>query len=403
MNTAASPIRDPRDDAPVAATGGGLLSLRLPFDPLLLVATIGLLVCSLVVLDGATAEDIAGQPDYFVNRQAIFSAVGVVLMLVLSRIDVSRFRELTWGLYAVLIGIILLNLALGSEVRGAQLAIQLPGGFNFQSSEFGKVLLILVLAGFVVGRSRRIADRDTTARVMLLALVPAFFVIAQPDLGSGMVYVVIALAVLFVAGTPWRHFAGLFALIAVAITVALVAAPAVGVEVLKPYQVDRLTSFLSPSDVAGDEGYQQEQSKIAIGAGQKTGRGDQATQTKLNFLPEHHTDFIFAVVGERYGFVGCALVLSLYALLIWRSLRILTMAKNLFGALVAGGVVAMLMFQVFVNVGMNLGIMPITGLTLPLLSYGPASVITTLLALGLLQSIYVQGRLAAAYKSRTIL
>jgi len=239
--------------------------------------------------------------------------------------------------------------------------------------------------------------------VMLLALVPAFFVIAQPDLGSGMVYVVIALAVLFVAGTPWRHFAGLFALIAVAITIALVAAPAVGVEVLKPYQVDRLTSFLSPSDVAGDEGYQQEQSKIAIGAGQKTGRGDQATQTKLNFLPEHHTDFIFAVVGERYGFVGCALVLSLYALLIWRSLRILTMAKNLFGALVAGGVVAMLMFQVFVNVGMNLGIMPITGLTLPLLSYGPASVITTLLALGLLQSIYVQGRLAAAYKSRTIL
>jgi len=402
VNTAAGPIRDrPQPAAPTA--GGGLLSLRLPFDPLLLAATVGLLICSIITLKGATAEDIAGQPGYYVNRQAIFAAIGVVLMLVIAQIDISRFRELTWGLYALLIVLILVNFALGSDVRGAQLAIRLPGGFNFQSSEFGKTVLTLALAGFLVGRSRRIGERDTTARVMLLALIPAVFVMAQPDLGSALVYIVIALALLFVAGTPWRHFAGLFALMAVALTVALVAAPAVGVEVLKPYQVARLTSFLSPSDVAGDEGYQQEQSKIAIGAGQKTGRGEQATQTKLNFLPEHHTDFIFAVVGERYGFAGCALVLSLYALLIWRSLRILTIAKNLYGALVAGGVVAMLMFQVFVNVGMNLGIMPITGITLPLLSYGGSSVLTTLLALGLLQSIYVQGRMASAFKSRTIL
>jgi rod shape determining protein RodA len=333
----------------------------------------------------------------------IFSGIGVVLMLVIAQLDISRLRELMWGLYGLLIAIILINIPLGSSQNGAELSIRLPGGFSFQSSEFGKVLLILALAGFLVGRSRRIGERDTTARVMLLALVPAFFVMAQPDLGSAMVYIIVALALLFVAGAPWRHFAALFTLIAVAITIALVAAPAVGVEVIKPYQVARLTSFLSPSDSAADQGYQQEQSKIAIGAGQKTGRGDHATQTTLNFVPEHHTDFIFAVVGERYGFVGCALVLSLYALLIWRSLRILTIAKNLYGALVAGGVVAMLMFQVFVNVGMNLGIMPITGITLPLMSYGGSSVITTLLALGLLQSIYVQGRLAGAFKSRTIL
>lgn len=396
-------MRERPQGAPAAASGSGLLSLRLPFDPLLLLATVGLLICSVITIKGATADDIAGSPHYYVNRQMIFAAVGVVLMLVIAQVDISRFRELTWGLYALLIAIILINIPLGSSANGAELSIHLPGGFSFQSSEFGKVLLILSLAGFIVGRSRRIGERDTTARVMLLALIPAVFVMAQPDLGSALVYIVVALALLFVAGTPWRHFAGLFALIAVAITVALVAAPAVGVEVLKPYQVDRLTSFLSPSDVAGDEGYQQEQSKIAIGAGQKTGRGDDATQTKLNFLPEHHTDFIFAVVGERYGFVGCALVLSLYALLIWRSLRILTIAKNLYGALVAGGVVAMLMFQVFVNVGMNLGIMPITGITLPLLSYGGSSVITTLLALGLLHSIYVQGRLAGAFKPRTIL
>jgi rod shape determining protein RodA len=237
---------------------------------------------------------------------------------------------------------------------------------------------------------------------MLMALIPAMLVIAQPDLGSGLVYISIALATLFVAGTKWTHFAALGALGAAAVAVVLIAAPAAGVEVLKPYQKDRLTAFLNPTDNPAKEGYQQNQSRIAIGSGEKTGRGDNATQTKLNFLPEHHTDFIFTVVGEQWGFVGAALVLSLYALLIWRGLRILTMAKNLYGALVAGGIVAMLMFQVFVNVGMTIGIMPITGIPLPLMSYGGSSVITTLLALGLLQSIYAQGRQAAAYKGRVL-
>ena len=294
---------------------------------------------------------------------------------------------------------ILAVLALGATAKGATRAIQLPF-FSFQASELGKVLLVITLAAVVVERSRNIGQRETTALVMLLALVPAFFVIAQPDLGSGLVYIVIALAVLFVAGTSWRHFAGLFALGAVALTLVLVGAPAAGVQVLKPYQVDRLTAFLNPTDNPQKQGYQQLQSKIAIGAGQKTGRGERnATQTKGNFLPEHHTDFIFAVVGERFGFVGAALVLSLYALLIWRALRVLTVAKNLFGALVAGGVVGMLLFQVFVNVGMTLGIMPITGIPLPLMSYGGSSVLTTLLALGLLQSIHAQGRAASAHKS----
>ena len=170
--------------------------------------------------------------------------------------------------------------------------------------------------------------------------------------------------------------------------------------VLKPFQEERLTAFLHPSTNPQKQGYQQEESKIAIGSGQKTGRGVNATQTRLNFVPEDHTDFIFAAVGEQYGFVGAALVLSLYALLIWRTLRILTMAKDLFGSLVAAGVAAMLMFQVFVNVGMTIGIMPITGVTLPLMSYGGSSVITTLLAVGLLQSIYVQASASQAQKGR---
>jgi rod shape determining protein RodA len=203
-----------------------------------------------------------------------------------------------------------------------------------------------------------------------------------------------------VAGTPGRHFAALAAIGAVGIALTLVAAPALGVQVLKPYQTQRLTAFLNPSGDPANAGYQQNQSRIAIGAGQKTGRGANATQTRLNFLPEHHTDFVFAVVGEEYGFLGASIVLSLFALLIWRGLRILTMAKNLYGALVAGGIVAMLIFQVFVNVGMTVGIMPITGVPLPLMSYGGSSVLMTLMAVGLLQSIHVQGRIASTAKGR---
>ena len=156
------------------------------------------------------------------------------------------------------------------------------------------------------------------------------------------------------------------------------------------YQQERLTSFLNPSDDPADSSYQTNQALIAVGAGGKTGRGDEATQTRNDFLPERHTDFIFAAVGERFGFVGAAFLLSLYALLIWRALRIMTLSKNLYGSMIAGGIAAMLMFQVFVNVGMNLGIMPVTGIPLPLMSYGGSSVLVTFMAIGLLQSIYVQ-------------
>jgi rod shape determining protein RodA len=182
----------------------------------------------------------------------------------------------------------------------------------------------------------------------------------------------------------------------------LVAAPAAGIQVLKPYQEERLTAFLHPTDNPKDQGYQINQSLTAIGAGGKTGRGGEATQTKLDFLPEHHTDFVFSVVGEEFGFMGAAVILSLFALLIWRSLRILTMSKNLYGTLVAGGITAMLMFQVFVNVGMSVGIMPITGIPLPLVSYGGSSVITTFVAVGLLQSIHARAREVAAAKGRDL-
>jgi len=316
-----------------------------------------------------------------------------------SRIDYSRLRELRYPTYAIMLVLITLVLGIARATRGAKAWIELPF-FNFQPSELGKVLLAVALAGFVAGRMRRMG-RETTAQIMLLALIPAMLVMAEPDLGSAMVYVSGAFAVLFIAGARWRHFAALGALFAVAITLVVVAAPAVGVEVLKPYQVDRLTSFLHPSGSTGDEAYQQEQSVIALGSGEKTGRGvENATQTSLNFLPEHHTDFIFAVVGETYGFAGAALVLSLYALLIWRGLHILTIAKNLYGALIAAGITVMLLFQLFVNIGMNVGIMPITGVTAPLLSFGGSSMLATFLALGLLHSVHAQARETAVGKGR---
>lgn len=373
------------------------------FDFLLLLAGAGLIGCSVFVLSSATQDDVAGNPHYYVVRQAVYGGVGLIIMLGLSRFDYSRLRELKFGLYGVMIGLICLVFVIGAAARGSQRWIPLPF-FNLQPSEVGKVLLILTLSAFAVDRVRRLDEWRTTSRIVLLAAFPAMLVVAQPDLGSGMVYMVIAGAVLFVAGTKWTHFAALGTLLVTAIVVVLVAAPAVGVHVLKPYQVDRLTAFVNPSDNPRGQGYQLNQSIIGIGAGQKTGRGaDGATQTKLNFLPEHHTDFIFSVVGEAYGFLGCALILSLYALLIWRGLRILTMAKNLYGALIAGGVTAMLMFQVFVNVGMTIGIMPITGVPLPLMSYGGSSVLVTFLALGLLQSVYAQARETALAKGGGLL
>lgn len=383
-------------------------SFTLPLDPLLTLAVLGLGVCSLLTLREATRNLVPGSPSYYVERQGIYLALGGVLMVALSRLDYTLLRRFKAVIYGGLIFSILAVLAVGRAAKGSTRAINFPF-FSFQASELGKVLLIVFLAAFVVERSRALRDRDTTIRVMILALVPAMFVIAQPDLGSGMVYMVAAFVILFVAGTPWRHLAALVALVAVAAAFVLAVAPAAGVHVLKKYQVERLTAFLHPeskpqhpSSSEADPTYQQQESKIAIGAGQKTGRGEQASQIPNGFVPESHTDFIFAAVGEQYGFVGASVVLLLYALLIWRTLRVLVMSKDLFGSLIAAGVAGMLMFQVFVNVGMAIGIMPITGVTLPLMSYGGSSVITTLLAVGLLQSIYVQARATAANKGRVL-
>jgi rod shape determining protein RodA len=364
-------------------------------DPLLLLAALGIVGCSLITLHGASRN--VGSS--YVERQGIYAGIGLIAALLLAQIDYSRLREYRLFLYGAMIALNLVVLGMPA-VRGSRRWIPLPG-FEFQSSEFGKVLLIVSLSAFLVDRARRLHERRTTARIMLLALVPAMIVIPQPDLGTGMVYVVVGFTILFVAGTSWKQLSALAALGGVSIAIVLAGAPALGVHVLKPYQEQRLTGFLNPSKDPQGSTYNITESLIAIGSGGKTGRGvHHANQTDLGFLSAGETDFVFSVVGETYGFVGAAIVLSLYALLIWRALRILMMAKNLFGTLIAGGIMAMLMFQIFVNVGMTIGIMPITGVPLPLMSYGGSSVLVTFLALGLLQSIHIQARLSAAGKSR---
>ena len=368
-------------------------SRRPLFDPLLLLAAVGLVACSVMTLRSAAGPSVA-------DRQMLYGGIGLLLALLLTRIDYTRLREFKLGFYAVMVALNLIVYGMPAQ-QGAHRWIPVPL-VNFQSSEFGKVLVIVALAGFMVDRSRQLHERRTTARIMLLALFAALLVIPQPDLGTGMVYVVAGFAILFFAGSSFRQLGGIVALFAAAIAIAIAGAPALGVHVVKSYQLQRLTAFVDPTH-AGQSGYQLQQSETAIGSGQKTGQGAHASQVTGDFLPVKTSDFVFASVGEIYGFVGAAVVLSLYALLMWRALRILTMSKNLFGTLIAGGILAMLMFQVFVNVGMTIGIAPITGVPLPLVSYGGSSVIVTFIAVGLLQSIYIQGRMAASAKNRTLL
>jgi rod shape determining protein RodA len=365
----------------------------LPYmDGTLLVSSVALAAASVFVLAESTLRDVPGDPGYFADRQAVYAVLGLIGMYALARIDYSRFRELRVGIYTFLCVSVSLVFVFGFAARGSRRAFELPF-FSFQPSELGKLLLVLALAGFVIDGARRGSARQRTVRYLCLGLAPAALVFLQPDLGTSLVYGAITLAVMYVGGVRWTHFAVIGVALVALVGIILVAAPAVGTPILKEYQQQRLTSFADPSGDPSDAGYQQNQAKIAIGSGQVTGRGDSATQTRLEFVPERHTDFIFAVIGERYGFTGAALVLSLYALLIWRALRIVTLSKNSYGTLVAGGIAAMLLFQVFVNVGMNLGIMPITGIPLPLLSYGGSSMLATLFALGVLQSIHMQARL----------
>src|SRR5690348_10400690 len=264
-----------------------------------MLAAAGLVACSLITLKGATRTAVKGHPLFYVERQAIYVAIGLVLALLISRFDYSRLREYRYAFYGLLVALNVVVYGMPA-IRGSHRWIPLPF-LQVQSSEFGKIIFIVSLAAFAVDRMRRLHELRTTARIMLFTLLPALIVIPQPDLGTGLVYVVVGFMMLVFAGTPGRQLAAIAAVGVATIAFVLAGAPALGVHVLKPYQVQRLTGFVNPSRDPRDQTYNILQSEIAIGSGQKTGRGvAHATQTSLNYLPEHQTDFIFAAVGETY-------------------------------------------------------------------------------------------------------
>jgi rod shape determining protein RodA len=360
-------------------------------DGVMLAAAVGLIAFSVFTLATSTRDEIAGRPLYFVERQTLYALAGIAVMIAVSRIDYTRLRDLRLTIYAAMVGSIALVLLVGTAVRGSNRWIDLPL-FQFEPSELAKVLLCVSLSALVYERVRRPFGLRATVALLGIGLAPAALVFLQPDLGTGIVLVVIAVTILFVSGIPWQHFAAIGAAAALIAGGAYMAGSAAGVNFLQGYQQDRLTAFLHPSDDPSDASYQVNQAVIAVGSGEEIGRGNDATQTELLFLPERHTDFIYAVIGERFGFLGAAFVVFLYSILFWRAIRVMRISTSFYGTMIAGGVVAMLAFQVVVNVGMNLGLMPVTGITLPLMSYGGSSVLGTFLALGLLQSIHAQAR-----------
>jgi rod shape determining protein RodA len=358
----------------------------------ILIGSIGAIVgYGLWAIAGITRYDVPGDENYYLTRQTVFVVIGAVGLLAALLIDPDIYRSrwrVIFGGTAFVIAIVFLE----GTVRGSRRWLDL-GFFRFQPSEFGKVLFVLALAGFLAERARRLQETRTTLVAIGLASIPILLVFLQPDFGTALVYCAAVAAVLFVAGTPWTHLGALAAgSLALAVLV-LGVMPAAGLPVLKKYQADRLTGFLHPDIDPGGTTYNITQSKNAIGAGQCCGRGvENATQTTLNFLPEHHTDFVFASLAEQRGFAGASILLLLYLLVVWRGFRIVTIARDPFSAIVAGGIVFALLFQIFVNVGMTMGIAPVTGIPLPFVSVGGSSMISNLIAVGLLLAIHVRAR-----------
>jgi rod shape determining protein RodA len=363
-------------------------------DYLLLLATGALVTYGLWILEAVSRRDVPGDPDYYVSRQILYVAVGAVLFAVVTAVNPDVYRRLRTPVYAIAIVLLLSVYVLGEEVRGSKRWIEF-GFFNFQPSELGKIALIVFLAGFVADRRQRLGEWKTTAAVVGLAAPLVLLVFREPDFGTALIYSAAVAGVLFLSGAPWRHLAVLAVLAGLLASALLWFLPSAGIEVLQPYQRDRLIGFVNPDVDPSGSTYNVNQSVTAVGSGGLDGRGvANATQTKFNYLPEHSTDFIFSSLSEQRGFLGASILLLLYALIVWRGLKIIAVAPSLFTATVAGTIVFALLFQLFINVGMTIGIAPVTGIPLPLVSYGGSSMITTLVMIGVLEAIHVRGRLA---------
>jgi rod shape determining protein RodA len=367
------------------AVGLGGVLRRL--DWLLLAALAATAGYGLWAIDGITMHDSGGSS---MTRQALYVFAGSLLFLGALFVDPDTYRRLRRPIYFGTLGLMVFVLATGAATRGSKRWVDV-GFFKFQPSEFGKVLFVLALAGFLADRSRSINSVRATLGALGYGLAPILLVFLQPDIGTALVYTSALGAVLFIAGVRWWHLGALTAATAIAALAILWLLPAAGFNVLKPYQAARLTGFTHPGNDPRGATYNLRQSITAVGAGGLRGRGVLgATQTRLNYLPEHATDFAFASLAEERGFFGASILLLLYLLIVWRALKIVTSARDMYTAIVAGGIAFMFMFQVFVNAAMTMGIAPITGIPLPFVSVGGSSMITNFLAIGILQAIHLR-------------
>ncbi|MFO7571433.1 MAG: FtsW/RodA/SpoVE family cell cycle protein [Gaiellaceae bacterium] len=359
-------------------------------DWILLAAAFALAGYGLWVVAGVTRYDVPGDESYYVMRQAIALGIGLVGFAVATLVPVDVARRHWRVVYGATLALMVVVFVAAEAIRGSKRWLDL-GVIQFQPSELGKVLFVLAIAGFLVERAGRVARWRTLLAALGLAAVPILLVFLQPDLGTALVYAAALLAVLFFVGVRWRQLVALLALGALGIASVLWFLPSAGIQVLKPYQAARLT--LDPGADPGGVTYNLNQSITAVGSGGLTGRGVfGASQTKLDYLPEHATDFAFASLAEQRGFVGSSILLLLYLLVVWRGLRVITVASDLYSAAVAGGLVFAFLFQVFVNVGMTMGIAPVTGIPLPFVTVGGSAIVASLVLVGVLQSIHVRGQ-----------
>ncbi len=351
-------------------------------DLILLAVTLLLALIGILVLYSITfkAVDVASPVD--ARNQIIFVVLGVIGLLVAASIDYHLWSKLSLWFYGAMMLSLVAVLIISKPVLGATRWIDL-GFFQFQPSELAKLVIIIVLAKFFSDHYDQLENPKFLILSFIYTLIPVGLVLAQPDLGTGLVLLVIWLAMVMVSRVRKAH-------ITIMILLGLVMMP-LAVPLLKPYQRDRLLTFFSPTADPLGIGYNVVQSTIAVGSGQLSGRGlASGSQSQLNFLPSQHTDFIFAVLTEKLGFVGGVILLALFALLLARGLLVAYRARDRFGMFLAVGVVAMFLFHIFINVGMNMGIMPVTGIPLPFISYGGTNLLIGMVAIGLLESIVVR-------------
>jgi rod shape determining protein RodA len=381
----------------IRVAGGRTQSRPLAFvkriDWVLMAAAVALVGYGLWVVSGITRFDVAGDENYHVVRQGIAAALGFTGLVLAAVLPIDLVRRQWRLVYGATLALMILVFLAAETIRGSKRWIDL-GVIQFQPSEFGKVLFVLAIAGFLVERQGRVTRWRTFGQAIGLGAVPILLVFLQPDLGTALVYGAALVAVLFFVGVRWRQLLAFLLVVGFAGLSVLWLLPTAGVEVLKPYQAERVAGFLDPDRDPGGLTWNVNQSITAVGAGGLTGRGVvEASQTQLDFLPEHATDFAFASLAEQRGFVGCAILLLLYLLVVWRGLRVITVAGDLYGAVVAGGLVFALLFQVFVNVGMAMGVAPVTGIPLPFVTVGGSSLVTNLVLIGVLQGIHARGLL----------